>query len=201
MFQQLQRARASNLFFGRFLHLEQIGQGGIARVYKAFDPSLGRTVAVKVLRLDDPLHAQRLLQEARAQAKIDQPHICKVFEAGEIEGKPYIAMQYIQGRTLKEVAPQLTELEKVQIIEEVAEAVHTANEKGIIHGDLKPANILIEKSEAGSWVPHVVDFGVAREVEAPGLTITRNRDRYSFLYVTGTSAWRYCLSGSANRCL
>ena len=158
--------------FGRFLHLEQIGQGGMARVYKAFDPSLGRTVAVKVLRLDDPIHAQRLLQEARAQAKIEHQHICKVFEAGEVEGKPYIAMQYIQGKTLKEVGPQLTELEKVQIIEEVAEAVHTANEKGIIHRDLKPANILIEKSEAGSWVPHVVDFGVAREVEAPGLTMT-----------------------------
>ncbi len=85
------------VLFGRYVQLEFLGQGGMARVYKAFDPSLGRTVALKFVNVEDPQLAHRLLMEARSQARVEQEHVCKIYEAGEVEGKPYIAMQYIAG--------------------------------------------------------------------------------------------------------
>jgi serine/threonine-protein kinase len=79
--------------FGHYTGLQFIGQGGMARVYRAYDSRLGRPVALKFIRGYDFELAERLLLEARSQARIDHPHICKVYEAGEIDGKPYIAMQ------------------------------------------------------------------------------------------------------------
>ena len=67
----------------------------MARVYKAYDPSLGRTVALKFVKAEDPQLTVRLLREARSQARIDQEHVCKIYETGQADGKPYIAMQYI----------------------------------------------------------------------------------------------------------
>lgn len=160
------------LRFGRYQDLEFIGEGGMARVYKGYDPVLGRTVALKFIRGEDPLLAERLVQEARAHARIEHENICRVYEAGEIDGKKYIAMQYIDGQSLKAANPELNIEQKVKILAQVSHAMHAAHRTGLIHRDIKPANIMLERNEDGEWVPYVLDFGLARQMQAPGLTAT-----------------------------
>lgn len=157
--------------FGRFTQLEFIGQGGMARVFKAFDPALGRTVALKFVRVDDPQMVDRLLIEARAQARVEHEHVCKIYDTGEIEGRPYICMQYIHGKMLKDLQNELSLKDKVRLIRQVAEGVHAAHKAGLIHRDLKPSNILVEQKESGRSA-YVMDFGLAREIHAPGYTLT-----------------------------
>ena len=157
--------------FGKYAQLEFLGQGGMARVYKAHDPTLGRTVALKFVKTEDPHLTDRLLREARAQARIDQEHVCKIYETGEVEGKSYIAMQYIAGRTLKQLNDELSLMQKVNLIRQVCEGVHAAHKAGLIHRDLKPTNIMIEEGEADPSA-YVMDFGLAREIQAPALTMT-----------------------------
>lgn len=163
---------AVGLDFGRYRGLEFLGSGGMAAVYKAHDPTLGRSVALKLLRGDDPQLAERLLLEARAQARIEHEHVCRIYEAGVEEGRPYIAMQYVAGQTLKELHPELTLEQKLRIVQQVAEAVHAAHRVGIVHRDLKPSNVMLERGEDGGVFPYVMDFGLAREAQAPGLTAT-----------------------------
>ena len=158
--------------FGRYENLSLLGQGGMAVVYKAFDPTLGRHVALKFLRRDDPQHLKRFLMEARLQARLNHENICRVYEVGQAEERPYIAMQYIAGKTLKELGPKLTIQEKAVVMQHVAEAVHEAHRAGLIHRDLKPVNILVEQTEDGEWVPFVLDFGIARHSEGSDMTAT-----------------------------
>src|SRR3954470_21547657 len=140
-----------------------LGSGGMGTVYKAFDPTLGRWVALKFLHRNDGTHAERFLREARAQARISHPNVCQVHEVGEAEGRPYIAMQYIDGRSLGELCEELTLAEKARLMRDVARAVHAAHRTGLVHRDLKPGNILLTREdggEAGSEIhPYVVDFG------------------------------------------
>ncbi|HSN85257.1 MAG TPA: protein kinase, partial [Thermoanaerobaculia bacterium] len=77
-----------------------VGSGGMGSVYKAFDPTLGRAVALKFLHRNEPKLTERFLREARSQARVDHPNVCRVYEVGEVEGRPYISMQYIDGRSL-----------------------------------------------------------------------------------------------------
>lgn len=158
--------------FGRYENLKLLGEGGMARVYRAYDPTLGRAVALKFIKGEDPDLAQRLLMEARSQARIEHKHVCKVYEAGQIDGRPYIAMQLIHGRSLNTLYEELSLEQKLTLVVEVTNAVHVAHRAGLIHRDLKPANILVERTGAGEWIPYVMDFGLARETAAPGLTAT-----------------------------
>jgi tRNA A-37 threonylcarbamoyl transferase component Bud32 len=146
-----------------------LGQGAMGEVYKAYDPVLQRFVALKYLRKDDPDLAERLLREARLQARVGHELVCEVYEVGADEGRPFIAMQYIDGRTLEQVAPELTLREKLGVMRDVCEAVHAAHETGLIHRDLKPQNIMVER-RADGLRPHVLDFGLAREYDASGTT-------------------------------
>jgi len=157
--------------FGKYVQLEFLGQGGMARVYKAYDPSLARNVALKFVKAEDPQLTLRLLHEARSQARIDQEHVCKIYETGEAEGKPYIAMQYISGQTLKQLKDDLSLRQKVNAIRQVADGVHSAHQAGLIHRDLKPSNIMIEQRER-EQTAYVMDFGLAREIQTPALTMT-----------------------------
>ncbi len=195
--------------FGRYENLELLGAGGMARVYKAYDPTLGRHVALKLIRGERPDLEERLIMESRAQARIEHEHVCKIFEAGEIEGKRYIAMQYINGLNLKQLHSRLTMEQKVLLIKDVAEGIHAAHRAGLIHRDLKPANIMVERDEDGSWIPYVMDFGLAKEIASgPGLTKTgiimgtpwymspeqasgevENLDRRSDVYSLGTTLY------------
>jgi len=144
----------------------------MGEVYKAWDKGLQRYVALKYLRFDDPELVERLFREARAQARIDHPGVCEVYEVGEEDGRPFIAMQYVEGPQLDEAARDMTLEQKVLIIKQVAEAVSAAHAAGLIHRDLKPANIKIEETDDGRLRPYVLDFGIAREQEVSGLTIT-----------------------------
>jgi eukaryotic-like serine/threonine-protein kinase len=158
--------------FGRYRALSLLGSGGMANVYRAEDPVLGRVVALKLIRGADPEMARRLLAEARAQARVEHEHVCRIYDAGEEDGRPYIAMQFVEGGTLQELGPRLVLEQKLGIVKEVAEAVHSAHRLGLIHRDIKPSNVMLETAADGSFVPYVMDFGLAREVAAPGLTMT-----------------------------
>lgn len=156
----------------RYESVEFIGEGGMGTVYRAIDPKLGRTVALKLLKGTDASLWDRFLGEARSQARIQHEHICRVYEAGEEDGEPYISMQFIEGQPLSVVRNHLTLEQSVHLIKEVALAVHEAHRIGIIHRDIKPANILVEEREDGTKKPWVMDFGLAREVEGKGQTQT-----------------------------
>lgn len=144
----------------------------MGEVYRAWDPELDRPVALKYLRASDPEQVERLKREARAQARIDHPGVCQVYEVGDDGGRPYIAMQYVAGRQLDEAARDMSLEQQVLVLREVAEAVQAAHAVGLIHRDLKPANILVADGEDGRPRPYVVDFGIAREQEVAGLTVT-----------------------------
>ncbi|MEN8165158.1 MAG: protein kinase, partial [Acidobacteriota bacterium] len=158
--------------FGRFEVLGLLGKGGMGRVWRTRDPQLDRGVAVKEIRGDHPDLVARFQQEARAQARIRHPHVCTVYEVGEADGRPFIAMELLEGRTLDRAAPDLSVEELAEVMRRVAEAVHAAHRNGLLHRDIKPANIMIGRADDGTWWPWVTDFGLARELEAPGLTIS-----------------------------
>src|SRR6185436_14118989 len=92
----------------RYEGLELVGEGGMGIVYRAHDPRLGRTVALKLIKGDDPSLAGRFLQEARAQARVVHENVCRVYEAGQADGEPFVAMQFIQGEPLSRCGPKLT---------------------------------------------------------------------------------------------
>ena len=125
----------------RYEFLSLLGQGGMGAVYKARDRRIHRLVALKFIRGGDERLTRRFMQEARAQARIDHPGICKVLEVGEVEGKAYIAMQFIDGESLQQAKLGLSQIEKLQLVKETAEALHAAHELGIIHRDIKPAKV------------------------------------------------------------
>ncbi len=158
--------------FGRYTIVAPLGAGGMGEVFRAFDPSLHRFVALKLLRADQPGHLSRFLREARVQARVDHPNVCKVHEAGDEGGRPYIAMQLVEGLPLGQAAATMSLPEKVATMRVVAEAVHAAHRIGLIHRDVKPANVLVARDEEGRLHPWVLDFGLAKEGAAPGLTIS-----------------------------
>ncbi|HMU38239.1 MAG TPA: protein kinase [Pseudomonadota bacterium] len=148
-----------------------LGQGGMGAVYKARDKRLGRTVALKFIKGGDEQMTHRFLQEARAQSRLEHPGICHVYEVGEVEGKAYIAMQFVDGDNLDKAQKSMTLEQKVEILRDIAQAMHHAHEKGVIHRDLKPSNVMVEKKGEGGFLPVVMDFGLAREAgEGKGLT-------------------------------
>ncbi|MCH9651481.1 MAG: serine/threonine protein kinase [Deltaproteobacteria bacterium] len=137
-----------------------LSAGGTAEIFKAWDDTLQRPVVLKFLRRDEPSMVERMFREARAQARLDHPCICKVYDVGRLDGRPYIAMQYIEGVELGELIHELTLDQKVRLLWRVAEGIHHAHQEGIIHRDLKPANIMVQQGEDGFYEPVVVDFGL-----------------------------------------
>ncbi|MBK9260036.1 MAG: protein kinase [Polyangiaceae bacterium] len=155
----------------RYDDIEFLGEGGMGTVYRGRDRRLGRMVAIKLLKGVDANLGQRFLQEARAQAKIQHDHVCRVYEAGEVNGEPFIAMQYIEGESFSRMAQRLTVEQRVKIMREISAAVHEAHRLGLIHRDIKPGNILVEK-QADGLKPYIMDFGLAKEVADQGQTVT-----------------------------
>ena len=143
--------------------MEPLGAGGMGTVYKAYDKKLHRIVALKLLRpesLSQEDRRRRFLQEARAASALNHPHILTVYEVGEDNGKPYIAMEYIEGETLrqkiKSSALQVKEVLGIAI--QIAEGLAKAHEVGIIHRDLKPENLMIRQDGYAK----ILDFGLAK---------------------------------------
>lgn len=156
----------------RYEFRKLLGQGGMGLVYQAWDVQLHRLVALKFLRSNNTETSQRFLLEARAQSRIDHENVCKVYEAGEENDTPYIAMQYIEGKSLRSVKKELQLEQKIQIVRDIALGLHAAHRLGIIHRDIKSDNIMVTQTEDGQWRPVLMDFGLAREVGDQGLTET-----------------------------
>lgn len=148
--------------WGRFESLELLGEGGMGRVFRATDSRLRRVVALKLLRRDDPELIRRFIHEAQLQARVDHPNVCRVHEVGEWRGQPYIVMQFISGETFLQAARSLSLEELLRLMREVCEGVHAAHRVGLIHRDLNPANLMVERLEDGSTRASVLDFGLAR---------------------------------------
>jgi serine/threonine-protein kinase len=140
-----------------------LGEGASGRVYKAWDAKLERHVALKFLRADTAASSMRLVRESQAQARVEHEHVCKVYETGEHAGRPYIAMQFVDGPTLAAASREMSIDDKARLMIGVAEALHAAHQLGLIHRDIKPSNILVERTDRG-WKPYVADFGLAREL-------------------------------------
>ncbi|MBC8161073.1 MAG: serine/threonine protein kinase, partial [Roseiflexaceae bacterium] len=155
---------------GRYQVQEQIGRGGMASVYKALDTTLQRMVALKVLApylAGDPEFAQRFEREAITAANLHHPNIVLIFDVGEQEGVRYIAMEFIEGRTLHAVIQERGALgisPAVSIVEGVGAALDYAHQRGAIHRDVKPHNIMID---VGGRVL-LTDFGIAQSPEREG---------------------------------
>ena len=145
-----------------------LGEGGMGQVHRAWDQVLERPVAVKFLRGTDPREAERLLLEARLQARVDHPHVVKVHEVGTLDGRPCIVLQLVEGHSLAELAPTLGLAAKVELLRQVAEGLHAAHCQGLLHRDIKPGNVLVEQATEGLRAL-VSDFGLARDQEG-GLT-------------------------------
>jgi predicted Ser/Thr protein kinase len=147
----------------RYQPVRLLGQGGMGRVFLAYDPRLRRNVALKFMREGTPELAQRFLSEARSQARVAHERVCEVYEVGKVQDQAYIAMRYVDGRPLGQLARELTLEQKVLVLRHAAEGVHAAHRAGLIHRDLKPSNIVVERTEEGVLQPYVMDFGLARD--------------------------------------
>ena len=159
--------------FGRYLLIEQLGRGGMGEVWRAHDTSIDRMVAIKMLLphfAEDEKFEQRFRREARAAARLDDPHAVPIHDVGEIDGRLYVSMRLIVGddlQTLIENGP-LDPDRAVRIIEQVARALRSAHKVGLVHRDVKPSNVLVTEDDFA----YLIDFGIARAAGETSLTAT-----------------------------
>lgn len=157
------------LTFGRYIPLRLLGKGAMGRVYLANDPVLQRPVAIKIIAVEEHIDPQtrdtyleRFSLEARASAKLRHPSIVTVYDAGEQDGFPWIAFEYIEGESLEELLKrdkQIDNFKAKTILIDIASALSYAHETGIVHRDVKPANILIDRK---TGISKLSDFGVIK---------------------------------------
>ena len=156
----------------RYMLVTSLGEGGMADVYLAVDTILNREVAIKVLRGElgkDPVALLRFQREANAVSKLNHPNVVDVYDVGECEGRHYIVMEYVRGRTLKQLISQRGALncdEAVNIMMQLTSAVQHAHENHIIHRDIKPQNVLVKDD----GTVKITDFGIALAHDAVQLT-------------------------------
>jgi serine/threonine protein kinase len=155
---------------GQYEIIEQIGVGGMATVYKAYQSSINRHVAVKILPTQfahDPNFVKRFTQEAKAIAALEHPHILPVYDFGTQEGLTYMVMRYIEGGTLADLMGQPMFNERiVEIVGNMARALDYAHSQGVVHRDIKPSNILMDKHGEAL----LTDFGIAKVMQDTGGT-------------------------------
>lgn len=153
----------------------QVGQGGMATVYKAYHEKLDRHVAIKLMHqtfLQDEDFRARFSREARIVAKLEHPNIVSIYDFSEHNNTPYLVMKFVDGMTLKRKAIKtgLTLEETANILTEVANALDYAHSQGVLHRDMKPSNILVDSNGR----PYITDFGLARIAEAGASTISHD---------------------------
>ncbi|MEZ6051559.1 MAG: serine/threonine-protein kinase [Planctomycetaceae bacterium] len=150
---------------GDFELLAELGRGGMGIVYRAHQLSLNRPVAIKMIlrgELASPADLARFRAEAEAVARLEHPHIVRVYDVGELDGQPYFSMQYVEGVTLaqKLMNGPLTPRDAANILAPICRAIAHAHRQGVLHRDLKPSNVLIDQEGR----PYVTDFGLAKRV-------------------------------------
>ena len=152
--------------FGPYEILGTLGGGAMGLVFRAWDRRLQREVAIKLLQenYQMPGMRERFLQEARAASALNHPNICTIFDIGEQDGNPYLVMELLEGETLKEriVRGAMTAEEILSFAMEIADALAAAHAKGIVHRDVKPANIFLVKKANGRSQAKMLDFGLAK---------------------------------------
>ena len=154
---------------GRYQIQGAIGEGGMGALFKAWDPKLEREVAIKVLRGDDSEMRERFAREARSAAHLRHPNIVTIFDVGEEAGQPFIAMELIQGQTLAELIRTRAPIalgRKLELIEALCEGLGFAHRAGVVHRDVKPANMMVDADGALK----ILDFGIARFGGGGGVT-------------------------------
>jgi serine/threonine protein kinase len=171
--------------FGRYRIEKELGRGGMGAVFLAHDTHLGRPVALKIPFGRGPSESvarTRFIREAQAAAALHHPHICPIFDVGEVDGTPFITMAFIRGEPLtKRIGPgkQFDPSAAAALVRQLALALHEAHRLGVIHRDLKPGNIMID--ERGEAI--VMDFGLARRADLAGGQLTQQGE------IMGTPAY------------
>ncbi len=155
---------------GRHAIVAELGRGGMGVVYRGWDPALRRAVAIKVIGGSgiDARSVERFVREARAAARLRHPGIVAVHEVGMHEARPYIVMDFVEGRALDDLLAGLSPRRAAEIVREVALALDHAHRQGILHRDVKPHNVIVD----GEGQPHLTDFGLARQTDSQDASLT-----------------------------
>ena len=148
---------------GRFVLLEEVGEGGMGRVHRAYDPKLQREVAVKLMRATDDTSTERMLREARAMAQLSHPNVLPVYDVGEHGRGLFIAMEFVEGKTLRRWCQddRPTWREIVRVFVDAGRGLAAAHRAGLVHRDFKPDNVLVDREHR----VRVMDFGLARAAD------------------------------------
>ncbi|MDP2876140.1 MAG: serine/threonine-protein kinase, partial [Holophaga sp.] len=158
-----------NSLFGSYRLLELLGEGGMGRVWKAVDVRLERVVALKILKGDDEDRRRALIAEAKTACQLQHPNIAVVYEAGVVEGVPFIAMEYVEGQSLaSSIGKPMGVAGLLNLAIQACKALHHAHSKGVIHRDIKPDNLVLTPD----GVLKVLDFGVAKRNPLPSTNAT-----------------------------
>jgi tetratricopeptide (TPR) repeat protein len=151
---------------GPYTIVRLLGQGGLGDVYLAEDKSLGRPVALKILRELAPMQLERFVRECKVASLLSHPNIAQVYDAGQVEGWHFISMQYVDGGPIGQEPRPIAQ--SVETMRQIALAVHYAHSQGVIHRDIKPGNILVDRTGR----TFLVDFGLAKQTDARGASLT-----------------------------
>lgn len=158
-------------FIGRYRIVERLGSGGMGVLYLARDPTIDRTVAIKVARLQNVKLRQRFLREARATGRLNHRNIVTIYDVGEHDGEPFIAMEYVPGRTLAAIIHRRTPLpllRRLRLLRELCDGLAYAHGQNIIHRDVKPANLIVGDNTGALTI---LDFGIAKLQDAQTMTV------------------------------
>ena len=168
----LKELPTGSTFAGRYKVIEELGKGGMGRVYKVFDEKIKEKVALKLLKPEistDDQAIERFSNELRLSRKISHRHVCRMFDLGEVDGTHYITMEYVSGEDLKSILRMMGPMSAgkvVLIARQVCEGLAEAHRLGVVHRDLKPQNLMIDRE--GNV--RIMDFGIARSLKVKGLT-------------------------------
>ena len=158
--------------FGAYQDLELIGRGGMAEVYKSMHPTLGVSVAIKILppklAIEEEFR-QRFAREAQVVSKLSHPNIVRIFDSGEQDGQQYIVMEYLGGKDLSQLirtSGKLPVVQTLRLVQQIASALDYAHTEGFVHRDIKPSNVLLDPSSTNGVRAVLTDFGIAKIMDA-----------------------------------